>query len=37
MQSTDSKETCTHEMSKGLIWKKEKTERISIIKQYKND
>ena len=36
MQSIDSKEKCPHEMSKDLIWKKEKTERISIIKQYKN-
>ena len=36
MKSTDLKETCTHEMSKDLIWKKGKTELISIIKQYKN-
>ena len=35
LQSTDSIETYTHGMSKDLIWKKEKTERINIIKQYK--
>ena len=35
LQSTDSIETYTHGMSKDLRWKKEKTERINIIKQYK--
>ena len=29
LQSTDSIETYTHGMSKDLIWKKEKTERIN--------
>ena len=36
MQSIDSTETYAHEMSEDLICKKEKIERISIIKQYKN-
>ena len=35
MQSIDSTETYAHEMSEDLICKKEKIERISIIKQYK--
>ena len=35
MQSIDSIETYAHGMSKDLIWKKEKTKRINIIKKYK--
>ena len=33
---TDSMETYAHGISKGLTWKKQKTKRINIIKQYKN-
>ena len=29
-------ETYAYGISKGLTWKKQKTKRINIIKQYKN-
>ena len=35
LKSIDSIETYGHGMSKGLIWKKEKTKRINIIEEYK--
>ena len=36
MQSIYSVETYPYEMSKDIIWKKEKPKRISIIRKYKN-
>ena len=36
MKSIDTIETYAHGMSKVLIWKKGKTKRVNIIKQYKN-
>ena len=37
MQSIDSIEKNAHGRSKDLIWKKERIERINLIKHYKND
>ena len=35
LQSIDLTETYAHGMSKGILWTKQKTKRINIIKQYK--
>ena len=36
IQSIDSIETCSHGMSKDLIWTREKFKRTNIIRKYKN-